>query len=414
MVFHGIAPATAAESAWLAALAYDEDQELVDLLGEDWRPLGASDLGLDENWFDGKGYYEKDDAAGYLAVDTIGKRLALVFRGSDSVADLISVVRDQENHFDDLRPLIQAALDYADTNGIATMLVTGHSLGGAMVQRAAAKMHTFDPGDAPLEFVMTAFGPPGTDVGNTSPLSRSVLNFTHSGDPATSDRLLSPLTHHGPFVTIKLPNVEGADTLADLARQKEVQDDDPSIITEHDMPRYLKSLQAIAASDLLAHANDKTIYVVLDRADGSASDDAYSVRERRQMVLGLDGDDTLTGSKRRDLLDGGEGDDWLSGGADDDVLAGGPGNDGLSGDQGADRFVFAGSFGDDVITDFKPGDTIELRGFGSALDTFDKLAAFVQPGLDLRIDLRNEPLNGGTITLLGVSALDPWDVSLIA
>ncbi|MFZ1415239.1 MAG: hypothetical protein WAS73_11775 [Defluviicoccus sp.] len=96
------------------------------------------------------------------------------------------------------------------------------------------------------------------------------------------------------------------------------------------------------------------------------------------------------------------------------MLAGGSGNDRLSGDQGTDRFVFAGSFGDDVITDFTLGDTIELRGFGPALDTFDKLAAFVQPGPDLRIDLRSEELNGGTITLLGVSALDPWDVSLIA
>ena len=81
-----------------------------------------------------------------------------------------------------------------------------------------------------------------------------------------------------------------------------------------------------------------------DRGNGGAGDDR---------LLGAAGDDALSGGTGRDALNGGRGRDTLFGGQGDDTLTGG---------SGADTFVFLGSHGADVITDFAPGqDTIDIR-----------------------------------------------------
>jgi hypothetical protein len=75
-------------------------------------------------------------------------------------------------------------------------------------------------------------------------------------------------------------------------------------------------------------------------------------------------DMTLTGGGDADILYGHAGNDALNGGGGDDVLDGGAGNDILTGGAGNDRFVFGTSDGYDTITDFAPGDMIDLRGDG--------------------------------------------------
>jgi Ca2+-binding RTX toxin-like protein len=91
-----------------------------------------------------------------------------------------------------------------------------------------------------------------------------------------------------------------------------------------------------------------------DRTNGGADDD---------QILGGGGNDTITGKGGNDRLFGEEGNDSLLGGDGNDVLCGGEGYDKLQGGQGADHFLFSGTSGTDVITDFDVfEDQIEFDG----------------------------------------------------
>ncbi len=88
--------------------------------------------------------------------------------------------------------------------------------------------------------------------------------------------------------------------------------------------------------------------------------------------------DTLTGGNAGDHLDGGAGDDVLDGKNGSDVLTGGAGADTLTGGPGTDTFVYTALSDStvaapDTITDFRPGDRIDL----GALNVADILAGGV-------------------------------------
>ena len=303
-----------------------------------WRPLGPDELGLDPGRFTDDGYYQQNDATGYAAAQ--GDRVAIVFRGSDSTRDLIRTGFAQQDYFDNLQPLIQAALTYAGAIGAREIVLTGHSLGGAMVQRTAALIDRFTVPDG-TQWQMAAFGSPGTDVGTGTPFSSTVLNVVHADDPVPGSPLLPDLTQHGSFANVELPNVADANTLFNLLRQKQAQESDPAIVTEHDILRYRLSVEAIAQSDLYPFTGGETMAVVLDAADGAASNDVYAISGANRLLLGLGGDDRLTGSEHRDLIDGGAGNDGIAAGAGDDIVTGGPGNDTLDGGAGFDVALFA-------------------------------------------------------------------------
>lgn len=98
---------------------------------------------------------------------------------------------------------------------------------------------------------------------------------------------------------------------------------------------------------------------------------------------GSEFDDILTGSGARNWLEGGDGndrlsglngDDTLEGGRGRDVLIGGGGNDILSGGTQADRFIFAGAFGNDTIVDFQANlkaEKINLAGVSTIVSFAD-------------------------------------------
>ena len=110
------------------------------------------------------------------------------------------------------------------------------------------------------------------------------------------------------------------------------------------------------------------------------------------------GNDQLFGNGGRDTLNGEAGDDTLYGGADNDALNGGEGDDLLDGGPGADTFVFAPGSGNDHIMDFQSGaDRIDLSMFTSP-DTSDAVAGDENYTIELP--------DGGTITLLGITAVD--------
>ncbi|NHN78734.1 calcium-binding protein, partial [Azotobacter chroococcum] len=118
-------------------------------------------------------------------------------------------------------------------------------------------------------------------------------------------------------------------------------------------------------------------------------------------VQGSDFADTLTGSSGNDVLIGGQGNDTLIGSAGDDILIGGAGDDILTGGDGADTFVWrAGDTGNDVVTDFDPGegDTLDLSDLlqGAGESNILEFLQLDQGTSTLRISTTGEFDTGGT------------------
>jgi Ca2+-binding RTX toxin-like protein len=102
----------------------------------------------------------------------------------------------------------------------------------------------------------------------------------------------------------------------------------------------------------------------------------------------------LTGTAAAEALVGSTTPDSLDGGAGNDTLTGGLGRDTLTGGAGADRFVYTSAAetpanaGFDVITDWAPGDLIDLTGF-DANAALAGLQGFVFRGLTAAPNIAN-------------------------
>ncbi len=184
--------------------------------------------------------------------------------------------------------------------------------------------------------------------------------------------------------------------------------------------------------ELFGAAGADTIY-----GDGGAGNSIASSLETLNFgddwINGGAGADTLVGDYGGDLLDtgvllnfgndniqGGAGDDTIFGDSDrgpviglaggNDTINGGAGDDELWGDfagittagAGADRFVFSGAHGNDVIMDFDDGaDLINLRSFG--ITSWEQLLPHVtnvgEEGASLTSVVDLTSFGGGTITI---------------
>ncbi|CAN7756272.1 VCBS domain-containing protein [Bradyrhizobium sp. LjRoot220] len=107
-------------------------------------------------------------------------------------------------------------------------------------------------------------------------------------------------------------------------------------------------------------------------------------------VFGSNFNDTIVGTASADSLSGGNGNDTITGGAGNDVLTGGA---------GADRLVFATGAGADTITDFVPGDQLDLTGVNGIFSFADVQANATQVGLDTLLTFGSD-----SITLKNVTA----------
>src|SRR5579884_1760139 len=85
------------------------------------------------------------------------------------------------------------------------------------------------------------------------------------------------------------------------------------------------------------------------------------------IITGTSGDDTIYGLGGNDTINGGAGNDVIDGGPGNDVITGGPGTDTLTGGTGADIFRdTAAGLNGDTITDFQPGDRIQITDMDSS------------------------------------------------
>lgn len=164
---------------------------------------------------------------------------------------------------------------------------------------------------------------------------------------------------------------------------------------------YSANSDAIDALKQPQTAVDTITYQVQD-SHGAVSTGTVAVTVRgvadAPARTGTAGADTLNGTPLEDALNGAGGNDKLQGALGADTLNGGLGNDTLTGGVGADRFVFSGTFGNDLVTDFEANDVIQLDA--SQFASFGAVqAAAVQSGADVVITLNA----ANTITLANVT-----------
>jgi Ca2+-binding RTX toxin-like protein len=98
----------------------------------------------------------------------------------------------------------------------------------------------------------------------------------------------------------------------------------------------------------------------LDTVRAGSGDDYIAGGSGADNLRGDAGNDSIYGGGGDDSLYGQDGDDLLVGGSGADELLGGAGDDTLFGGSGGDVFAFDNGFGQDVISDFRANDQINL------------------------------------------------------
>lgn len=172
----------------MAQLAEDAyDQSAKDAVAEGWHAITAGELGLAKKGSGSVRYTFKDglyqgdtaqssEGQALVLSQTVGDEtiLTLAFRGTVDLAEQFPDYFPFDRHYESFKPLIKAVKKFvADaSNGIDKVVVTGHSLGGAMAQ-----LFLNEKLDVPVAGY--TFGSPGADDARKN---AKVINFAHAED----------------------------------------------------------------------------------------------------------------------------------------------------------------------------------------------------------------------------------------
>lgn len=342
-----------ADAAFLARDTYADTSAAAAARG--WQPVTAADLGIPATGQFGADTYSFADGV-YVAADADnsavahvyageldGQRtLAIAFRGTDEVP---GDVRDHLHfitHYAHFAPLIQAidALANDPAGVIDRVLVTGHSLGSAMVATAMIEEGwANDP-----QFLGVAIAAHGVDQSIAAAAPDPILNLINFGH--TQDFLLLSSENGLPAISIG-PSL-GASSVADEADFEpkvrvgtEVWIDsgnaarlfgpdgsdilgDP-VTAEHRIDGYAADIDFLAQQGELGPAALQSspaphfFYVGSDANDNivqtGAGDDPslgaaiFPARDFDQHIFARGGDDQIAGGGGNDLIDGGSGAD---------------------------------------------------------------------------------------------------------
>ncbi|MEO1197806.1 MAG: carbohydrate-binding domain-containing protein [Pseudomonadota bacterium] len=186
-------------------------------------------------------------------------------------------------------------------------------------------------------------------------------------------------------------------------------------MTSTDLPwhyedRYSEDLIAVnTATDV--HFNIGPFGLRNDVLSGGGGNDTLHGNDGYDVLAGGNDDDVVEGGKGNDTLSGDAGEDTLDGGDGDDWIAGGEGDDTLTGGDGEDFFQVSFDSGDDIITDYEPGeDALYLGELGEGDVTITEETTGSWPNQQVKTIISYA---GGSVTLEGVSKGDLGELDLL-
>ena len=359
-----------------------------------------------------------DPKTGFHALGLVSltpdKAPVLVFRGTDSITDDPSLTDKNAIGLPQFQANKQALADWLnqvsqDSTKNPNRLppdLTGHSLGGALAQLAAAEF-------TPIIGDTLTFNSPGISQAIVDSFkqkggtTKNVTHFVVNGDivslsgetflpgkvilesyttPILDSTLVLDKHRPGNLLTSPPPGFSTQEISV-------AQFSNPNFTyTDADFNKFKVGL-SVASPAISQALNARANIEAIRKSDGFSYlgfiqqlrtvlspdtnqllvgdnlDDQGSGFAGNDTLLGYGGNDNLNGNVGNDLINGGKGNDILIGGKGDDTLIGGTGNDVLTGGSGKDVFVLA-SGGNETITDFRQGE--DVIGLSGGL-TFDQL-----------------------------------------
>lgn len=374
-----------------------------------WQPVALSLSAEVAGTYDSTtGVYTNGNASAIVVISDDGT-IAIGFTGTnvdDPTGDVTeywvpNADQLRSQYFADLEGLVKTVLDMAVATGATDILLTGHSLGGAAVTGAYDWLATTGDTYASLTIEGVTFNSPISGLQPDAPL----LEITYMNDfigglfgQDAANVLDNAFYAVNPGAVA--PEYDGLLDLAFLSATLQAYTS-----PAHDIARFVEPLQDLAASAMheMIGADD---FLIIDNSDYAVSVDgivgrsadakaAYQAADKVG-ILGSRDDDTLSGSSKTDVMDGNQGDDvmfgnngddWLAGGWGNDTLFGGAGSDTLRGDEGNDTLeggagndtfeLLGREFGNDLLADWKGGDTLSFTGYGVEFKNESQLKAWV-------------------------------------
>jgi Ca2+-binding RTX toxin-like protein len=326
------------------------------------------------------GYYTNRNAAAFVARSK--DSLVISFRGTNDNGDSNPADNDnayspdvdhwagKSDHYELFKPLIEAANTYVNdpVNGVSHVYVTGHSLGGAMVEAFINQA----PHSVNLQYHAVSFAAPiygVIDDAYDSRLLRIEINndivpdagsamdrtiYFEGNHTNISDNYRSQLINHSMDFYRQIAYSVDDDAWGKILSEQGNQE--VILGASYSEDRFIVDGQISGTNGILNGFEN-------DRLEDTSTEDF-------DIFYGGRGNDTLIGGGAEEYFIGGEGNDQIQAGGDDDRVFGGAGddeiwgdnpsvslhsgNDTLSGGLGRDTFVFS-EFDDgelDIILDF--------------------------------------------------------------
>jgi Ca2+-binding RTX toxin-like protein len=287
------------------------------------------------------GIYVNQNAAALIGRSADG--LFVAFRGTNDEFALTTPDHkhwvSKGDHWALFAPLVSALKTYLAANpAIKTIYVTGHSLGGAMVQPMVDALSGMG-----LKIEAATFASPGYGLGGDKEDDR-ITNFWTDDDIIRGPEFLSGVSG-------------GKNTLVDGIFDTILPNENSHYIDLYQaITRFLND-EGIDLPELAKLNGVDYENIVLKVTDSGGR--KFAVGTKADKLEGTGSFDLMLGGALGDRLAGGKGIDTLLGGDGPDQLAGGKGRDYLRGGADKDRFIFDVK-GVDTIEDFESGDRIVL------------------------------------------------------
>ncbi len=285
-----------------------------------------------------------------------GNTLILAFRGTETNKGDQEYWTKMPDFYDLFEPLFQALDNYTQANQTSKILVTGHSLGGAMTEFFMAKH------PEPIYSAVSVASP----VASNSTTDSRILNIGYENDSVYE------IVHEvgniglGEYVGYSSNGANPYNSTTNfyiaIGAEHDVNFNLPivdvgikiPILSNHAMDNYIYGTDLVVDSAYYSQTQKDSL-VIIDRTDqeiieitpiigNSSIKDALIIGEEddNDILQGINGNDTLEGLGGNDNLSGESPQYFYSGG--NDTLDGGTGNDSLDGRKGEDKAVFTDNF----------------------------------------------------------------------